>query len=300
MKSRSGTLDRTRIRFRISAIAALALGVLSIGLSQLGDGTAGGEGSSPAVFYIPSEPAMRFVSVGHRSFLASMLWVRGMFYYADALMEREQATLLAPLLRAVVFLDSDWRYPYEFAGLVLEEKDGVPSAEGLEFLRTGVQRFPGEWRLRVYLAMGLRATQGDLSEIEAVLLPITQGEVSAPEYVRSMALTMAQEMSDSRRMVELISNLARTTEDPLVAVTIQGKIESILRKRLKDAPFDPAVASEALFALLRGEPSQVALAQGILLGVDADSLRMNRVVRMVADLSEQYHRYKLAGNATSN
>ncbi len=96
---------------------------------------------------VPDVRALRIISLGHYAVMADLLWLITIQYYGGGDPYGRYRTL-PKLVRSINTLDSRFKYPYEFAGLVLPN-EGFPD-EALSILKDGEKSLPNEWLLPYY------------------------------------------------------------------------------------------------------------------------------------------------------
>lgn len=126
---------------------------------------------------------------GYGSFLASLLWVRIGFEYADwALDQRAVEDLQAGVFR-VTELDPDWVEPYQIGAMMLSDAVVGDDQAARRLLSAGIDRFPGNWRLRLYLGLSLVEAGAPPESISKVVGPILDFRDTVPDYAREFAVT---------------------------------------------------------------------------------------------------------------
>lgn len=180
------------------------------------------------------DPALlRAVSLGQEGLLSSVFWVSSVFQYADQLLDREFQPHLARSLQVVVALDTLWQYPYEFAGLALEGKNHGPHPIGLEILGQGVKRFPREGRLAIlYAQLLLGADWLDsakrLDSAKKVVLPLTRSDVEAPQFARTLALTLIAKSEGGKSALRQMLFLWDGERDPMIRYAFAQKLPKLV------------------------------------------------------------------------
>jgi hypothetical protein len=264
-------------RSRGLLVALLAGGfVLSLVLgARLGERPAA---KHQSLAYLPTPRFSRALFPGQGGFGASVFWSTTVLYYADVLLGDEDPRFLADLVNTVIALDPDWRYPYEFGGLVIVDSTGRrPSQEAVRILEKGVARFPDSWKLRVYLVHQLGEADLGLDSVRyadsasKVLAPLlTRRTADMPPYLQAYAVTMIHR---SGRPGEAMSALCRTYRligDPMVQLQLQKNMARTL------APLIPRLG-------LRDSLELVAAVAPLLRSKDAGESQ--GIERMLVDLS---------------
>ena len=109
---------------------------------------------------LPSPTAARWMSLGHRSAMADLFWLRGLIYVGDELHHRGDARFVYDLTRLMTDLDPDFRRAYLWAGVAgLYRAQGVTVEDmmpAVEFLRIAAVRFPDDGEIAWDLGATLR------------------------------------------------------------------------------------------------------------------------------------------------
>ena len=237
-------------------------------------------------WFIPANSSqLRFATLGYSTFLSSIAWVDVIFEYSGVLFENGSRRALGNLLRLVIFFDPRWQYPYEFAGLALETRNGVPSDQAVEILSDGVQRFPNSWRLRLYLAMAY-VNRGESSMAIPVLEPLqTMSGEKLPEYVRGLAITLTERTEGPNAAAERLVRSFTIVSDPLVRASLQNKLRTMLDTCFVPLKKVPEGTVEGFTSMLESDPSQVSE----LILVVAGALRKEpRALEVLSDLARQW------------
>lgn len=202
------------------------------------------------MFTLPDGPMLQVVALGYEGFFSSLVWVQCIFDLAEQVTGEGNGSALSRLLSRVISLDPRWKYPYEFGGLVLES-EGKPSDQAIEILRKGIDRFPQEWRMRVYLAQALRERGHKIGEIIPILAPISEGRCPSPDYVRGVALALLEEERSPTELVEYLVRIFPAIDDPMVLAQMTQRMTRSIRPWLAGTDLDPLEVSSILVGLLR-------------------------------------------------
>jgi hypothetical protein len=98
--------------------------------------------------YLPSSESAIALSLGHRSAMADVFWIRSLLYFVSEMGTRQNFEWLLQYLDVIVKLDSDFRDPYIWGGavLIISNKDiryeNVAMAN--ELLERGASHFPDD------------------------------------------------------------------------------------------------------------------------------------------------------------
>lgn len=195
----------------------------------------------------------QLASLGYGSFLASLLWVDGIFDYVDAQLGNTPSDHPVDRLWMVIALDPAWEDPYHFAGLTLEDHEGRPLPDAIRILERGVARFPNSWKLRLYLGMGMLA-RGDTARASIVMAGLARVEGKTPPYVRELAISYAHRTGGRAAAVQDILVGFQIVDEPIGRMGFVRKLENILDSSGVEGAKDSALAVERAF---RGEDEDV-------------------------------------------
>ena len=171
-----------------------------------------------------------FGKTGYSGLSSSVLWVYSVFKYADGLFETHHVVGLNKFIEAVNALDPDWKYPFEFGGLVFQGEMGTDYKDAQIILRDGIRHHPGYWKFRVYLAMNMLDHKAPSDSIANVLLPISTGGETVPIYARTLAFTILAKDGDSKHAMDLLLQAYSQIPDPLIRYSFQNKIGDLLAR----------------------------------------------------------------------
>jgi hypothetical protein len=178
------------------------------------------------VLYIPETRVVKLLSLGQNNAVASVLWVRGILDYSDAMFGGKDFSWVSHLADAATSLDSLFHTPYTFIGAVTATSDADTS--DFPVLRRGIQAFPHDWRLAVSFALRLSMCPLRLNQEASQVMAPFANDTTVPPYVRNIHQTFAiQAMPTNLAVLTIVENAT----DP----------------RYKD--FEPGLARKALLAL---------------------------------------------------
>lgn len=193
------------------------------------------------LLYLPSPAQARLMSLGFQQLVADWYWVRALQYFIEPANEINQYRNLADFMDVVVGIDPDFEYAYKFAGVGIPFDVGrmryANTERAIGFLERGVQRFPHNWELRLYLGfylLNFRQDTAGAAEQFAQAAPLPK----APPYLTRFAARLFSASGELDR--------ARTFTEQMLAVTEDPDEQARLRKRLED------IALEARFREVEG------------------------------------------------
>ncbi len=96
------------------------------------------------LLYLPSGNMLKIISLGFDEAMADILYIRMIDYFATHLMTDRTYTWLYHMADLVTTLDPYFRFPYIFAGLVLN-LEGHQFENARKILTKGMKVFPNDW-----------------------------------------------------------------------------------------------------------------------------------------------------------
>jgi hypothetical protein len=183
---------------------------------------------------LPQNPLLlRAISAGFHGFAASVMWTNCIFSYADQILSGKSDAGFARKLNDVVELDTLWQYPYEFAGLTIEGSGRGSHPIGVEILALAARRFPLEGRIHILYSQAImNASWIDstkrLDSARKAMLPLMDSRVRAPEYARTLAITMAANIYGDREALRQLFYVMSSERDPMVRYALSRKLHPLL------------------------------------------------------------------------
>lgn len=240
------------------------------------------------------EPGLaRILGGPYSEFFASLQWVDIVFRYADGVVGTGSLEGVADRMRLAIALDPEWMQPIEFAGLVLDGQAGTDLQDGIGILRQGVSDHPGNWRIRLYLAMLLQSANAPVDSVAAVLLPLTNDSIEAPAYLRRLPITMLALQGKGADAVEFLARAIKDAEDPLVRFQFEGKIADLLRRTGVDLGVDQQDFVTSINQLFATEGPEAEQAKSLLIGL-LDSTTRDAAIREARRMASQWRSYRAA------
>lgn len=236
-------------------------------------------------------PNIQYFALGYNGLLSSTTWVGCIYLYADILFNAASAKELPAHVQMVSNLDSNWLYPYEFAGVVF---DGSPeeSRVAREMLEKAIRVFPNEWRLRVYLAMQMQKQGVAVDSIVRVLenLPYI-GE--KPAFLNTLMFTLLAKSGESSNAMLRLSMVYQTIRDPFVRLQFQSKIGDLLRRNDVLLGSDSSAFVEGVGSMLDADSSQAASAKDLLIRLVQPETK-DAALQEARHLARQFRSYQAA------
>jgi len=104
--------------------------------------------------YLPPTPVLHTLALGRHTFMADLVWLRAISYFAVEFTGNKDFRWLVPLTEAVLELDPDFRRVYQWAATVTMyggRLDNGTVRASSRVLEHGIERFPDDWELHFQL-----------------------------------------------------------------------------------------------------------------------------------------------------
>ena len=181
--------------------------------------------------YLPSGEFLKPMLLGFDQATASLLWVKAMMYFADSYLEGRSYHWLGHMLDIVIILDPQFKYPYQFGGLILaENQETLPKA--INFMQRGIRQFPKQNNLRIFAAMAQLSLDSNYNLAARYLKPIIHDQ-KAPIYMRSLASTMLEKSGGKDLALEFLMQSYLASQSSLNKEFIVRKIGDIFEYNFK-------------------------------------------------------------------
>lgn len=206
--------------------------------------------------FIPDSIMVSFADLGYHQASAGLIWIQSLVYFGDNLLSGKKTEWMLPMMRLVVYLDSDFQEAYKFVGLFV----AGPEDDIEPILDQGVSRFPKDWQMALFYAMQL-AERGNISKASKVMKPFEKIKVDAegkeiPEYVAKMSkffgefglplpLALSQYLGNymqsapglrpalESRIVKLVANSWKGKDEEL-AVVVRGLLKALVDRNMSN------------------------------------------------------------------
>ena len=112
-------------------------------------------------YFLPQPAVMRTMSMGYHHLTAELMWVRSILLYSDFVLscQAEQAKWLLSMLRAVKYLDPEWRTIYFWGGTMLSLCKDIDGSD--ELFMAGAEQFPEDAFFPFSVAMNALLERND-------------------------------------------------------------------------------------------------------------------------------------------
>lgn len=211
-----------------SAVLALALTgsvVTAIRLEQVRPAAALEE-----VLYLPSSKAIKRLSLGYSSLVATIYWTRAVQYFGRKhIAKAEHYDMLYPLLDITTDLDPKIAVAYEFGAIFLSQKPphGAGQFEkALALAEKGIRNNPDNWRL--YYSLGfLHYDQKDYKNAAEAFRRGSEAPGAHP-WLKNLAAVMAERGGDTRTARFMWSRVYESTEDKQIKANAARRLMSLV------------------------------------------------------------------------
>ena len=99
--------------------------------------------------FLPPNDVLKFMALGHRTFMADMLFVRANLYFGVHLFSDRTFPWLDRYVEAIIAMDPDNPKIYEWASQVVKYGQLISPeviAKSIRYSELGIKRFPDDWR----------------------------------------------------------------------------------------------------------------------------------------------------------
>jgi hypothetical protein len=178
---------------------------------------------------------LQVASSGFHVLVADVLWLRTVLAFGEI---HDEGTLaqfgfgewLAGSLHAISELDSEWRTPYQWGGLMLEVANEPQAAK--EVYQRGVQAFPDEYRFWFALGM-LEYFSFEDSQAASQAMARAAECPGAPEWFAVASLAYGAEQETEEAGIQYLRSQLDATADPDLRAGIQARIQRLEYQRLE-------------------------------------------------------------------
>ena len=108
--------------------------------------------------YLPPTIVLRGLALGRHTWMADLLWLRALSYFAVHFQGDKEYRWLDPLISVVIELDPEYRKVYHWAAVVVmygRTTNNTTVAAGNRLLEAALDRFPDDWELHFLLGCNL-------------------------------------------------------------------------------------------------------------------------------------------------
>jgi hypothetical protein len=177
---------------------------------------------------VPKASTLRWLSLGHPTLAANLLWLKAVQYIGDPRADERGWDKLSPLANAVTDLDPRHGYAYYVAGTLLGSLGYVPESNAI--LEKGTRALPDRYILPYLRAFNAFyydddwTTAGRFAEISA-------RAPGAPPHVRQNVLAYYVKGQRADAAVAFLEQSLAEANDPETRKAIEGQIRQALLER---------------------------------------------------------------------
>jgi len=178
--------------------------------------------------YLPPATFLQYVSLGYRTMVADLMWIRAIQYFGKQLQipnrEERQYTFFFPLLDLAVSLDPQFIDAYRLGGLLLHVVRR--NEEAIALYEKGYAANPDRWEMPHDLG---RLYYLELKDYEKALYwwSITNRLPGRPEYIPRFIPLFYLETGQKEIAIELWLEMYRATDNEWARSVIQGRLEKL-------------------------------------------------------------------------
>jgi tetratricopeptide (TPR) repeat protein len=177
---------------------------------------------------VPKASTLRWLSLGHPTLAANLLWLRAVQYIGDPRANERGWEKLYPLADVVTDLDPRHGYAYQVAGTLLSAFDQVPESNAI--LEKGTRALPDRYILPYLRAFNAFyydddwVTAGRFAEISAR----TPG---APQHVRQNVLAYYVKGQRADAAITFLEQLLSEARDPETRKAVEAQLKQAVLER---------------------------------------------------------------------
>ena len=215
----------------LSLVLSLHLGLRSRWQYARGDAPDRGPG------YLPSAQVVDTVSLGYRTFVSDLLWVRCLQFYDGRTMRYIGPKMLEPYIDAMLTLDPDFRSGYRWAGLAPMLTSSKATLDNIKqanhYLEKAMLRYPDEyyWPYTIGLNYAFWTPVGEQKDEMMVLgarylqkaLPLEGAPPTLPTLIAKL-LSVQENQSE---MVNFLEQAYLNASNPQLRQQLERRLRSI-------------------------------------------------------------------------
>ena len=185
---------------------------------------------SQKLTYLPSGKMLKPVLLDHENFFASLLWVKGIIYFAEEFLSGSGYKWLGHILKIVTDLNPKFEAAYEFGGLMLA-KNPEQLEQSVKLLEKGFEQFPDKWQLRVFAAMNQIKLDSNYEAAANILKPLAN-RTDVPDYVKTLPATFMQKGGSKKMAVYFLMEKYLQSTSNSYRQLIRSKLENLAETQL--------------------------------------------------------------------
>ena len=187
---------------------------------------------------VPRSSTLRWLSLGHPTLAANLLWLRAVQYVGEPRGDQRGWDKLFPLVDAVTDLDPRHGYAYQVAGTLLPNYGRV--AESNAILEKGLRALPERYILPLLRSFNAFQYDDDWAAAGR-FASVAARTPGAPDHVRHYALAFYVKGQRADAAVDFLTQILAETRDPETRAAVEEQFrQAVLERDL--ARLDAAVA----------------------------------------------------------
>ena len=214
---------RTVRTVQIATFAGLALATLALA-SRLDTGRL----RPYDVGIVPRASTLRWISLGHPTLAANLLWLRAVQYIGESRSSERGWDKLYPLVDTLTDLDPRHGYAYQVAGTLLGAFDRVPESNAI--LEKGARTLPDRYVLPLLRAYNAVLEEDDM-ETAGRFAELAARAKGAPDHVRHYALAFYVKGQRADAAVAFLQQSLAETRDPETRKTVERQLQQAILER---------------------------------------------------------------------
>lgn len=180
------------------------------------------------VAFVPTPRALRWLSLGHPTLAANLLWLRAVQYMGEPRADERGWEKLRPLVDTVTDLDPKHGYAYQTAGNMLASAGLLADSNAL--LEKGTRNVPNRYILPFHRAVNAFLYAGDYADAGR-WFEIAARTPGAPPRIREYVLAMYVQGDTAEAAISFLHQLERAAEDDESRRAVQHQIRRAILER---------------------------------------------------------------------
>ena len=177
------------------------------------------------LLYIPSGKVLKIVSLGFDEVMADILYIRMLDYFATHVTSDRTYTWLYHMADLVTTLDPKFRFPYIFAGLILN-LEANQHENARKIITKGMNEFPDYWYFPFLLGLNYFFHDADFKDAadsleRASMLP------GSPKFLKSFAVKLRREGATRETAIVFLEHLYMSFNNKELKKILAAKIREI-------------------------------------------------------------------------
>lgn len=177
---------------------------------------------------VPTASTLRWVSLGHPTLAANLLWLQAVQYIGEVRSSERGWDKLYPLVDTITDLDPRHGYAYQVAGTLLGAFDRVPESNAI--LEKGARTLPDRYILPLLRAYNALLEEDDM-ETAGRFAEMAARAKGAPDHIRHYALAFYVKGQRADAAVAFLQQSLAETRDPETRKAVEGQLQQAILER---------------------------------------------------------------------